>query len=43
MDRAPVVIRRWRNTLPKLATYIEGDAVEFLNEREFAGDELRKP
>lgn len=34
LDRAPRVIRGWQNTHPKLATYIGGDPVEFLNERE---------
>jgi DNA adenine methylase len=40
VDRDPAVIRWWRDFFPTLATYVEGDAVDFLAEQRFFGDEL---
>jgi site-specific DNA-adenine methylase len=40
IDRDPHVIRMWRSDFPDLAKYVNADAVEFLNEYEFSGDEV---
>ena len=40
IDRDPAVIRSWRHLFPLLASYVEGDAVEFLASQRLAGDEL---
>jgi DNA adenine methylase len=40
IDRDPQVIKFWRKTFPKLATYIQGDAVEFLASYPFDGDDV---
>jgi len=40
VDRDPAVIHLWRANYPKLASYVEADAVEFLRSQQFVGNEL---
>src|SRR5436853_1357121 len=40
IDRNPDVIAYWRRSFPYLATYIVGDAVDFLARRQFEGHEV---
>jgi site-specific DNA-adenine methylase len=40
VDRDPAVIRSWQHLFPSLASYIEGDAVEFLASHRLSGDDL---
>jgi len=40
IDRDPAVIKFWRTNFPDLATYIEGDAVEFLSTYSFSRDDV---
>lgn len=40
IDKDPVVIRSWRLRFPTLATYVEGDAIDFLASQTFSGDEV---
>jgi hypothetical protein len=40
IDRDPQVITFWRKTFPHLATYVEGDAIEFLSSFPFCKDDV---
>jgi DNA adenine methylase len=40
IDRDPEVIKLWREKFPHLATYIQGDAVEFLASYPFCRDDV---
>ena len=40
VDRDPLVIRNWQHLFPLHASYVEGDAVEFLASQRLAGDEV---
>jgi DNA adenine methylase len=40
VDRDPEVIKFWRKHFPRLATYIDGDAIEFLSSYPFGGDDV---
>lgn len=40
IDRDPAVVERWRRDFPSLASFIEGDAWEFLASHQFEGGEL---
>jgi DNA adenine methylase len=40
IDRDPQVIRFWKKAFPHLATYVQGDAVEFLTSYPFRKDDV---
>src|SRR5260370_23286363 len=40
IDRDPKVIEHWRHYLPSLASYVEADALEYLTNTDFSGDEV---
>jgi DNA adenine methylase len=40
IDRDPEVIKYWQERFPQLATYVRGDAIEFLTSYPFCGDDV---